>query len=390
MREVYMDNAAARPVLDEAVEAMSPYFGLKYGNPQSLHRFGENPAVALQEARERTASLIGASPPEIYFTSSGSESNNMAIKGLAIANQKKGRHIVVSAIEHQSVLHSCKYLERMGFETSEVPVDSNGVVSKEGLLEVLREDTILVSIMCANTEVGTMQDIKGMSDAVRGSGAVFHTDAVAAAGAIPIDVGELGVDALSMAAQTFYGPKGAAALYLKKGTRIAPFVDGGIQEDGRRAGTENVPAIVGMGVAAQVASERMGEWMKKLDPLRERLSSGLLKMEHVRLTGHPTERLPGTVSVCIEYIEGESMLLMMSERGIAASSGSACTSRALKASHVLLAMGIPHEVAHGSLVFSMGKNNSEDDVDYVLDVLPPIVQKLRDMSPLYRKTPQRR
>lgn len=384
-----MDNAAARSVLPEVLEAMSPYYREFYGNPQSLHRFGAEPAEALARARKEVAALIGASPEEIFFTSSGSESNNMAIKGLALANQDRGRHIVVSAIEHHSVLHSCKHLEKFGFDVTQVPVDSEGIVSPEALRNVLKDDTILVSVMHGNNEVGTVQKLSELSRLARQSRAVFHTDGVATVGMIPAMVDELGVDALSMAAQNFYGPKGAAALYLRKGTRIVPFMDGGVQEGGRRAGTENVPAIVGMGLAAQIASTRMGEWAARLAPLRDMLINGLIKMEHVRLTGHPTQRLPGTASVCIRYIEGESMLLMMSQQGIAASSGSACTSKALKASHVLLAMGIPHEIAHGSLVFSLGVSNTEEDVEYVLDVLPPIVQRLREMSPLYRETLQK-
>lgn len=389
MREVYMDNVAAKPVLPEAVEAMSPFFAGSFGNPQSLHRYGEKPALSLEEARKKVASLIGAEPDEIYFTSSGSESNNMAVKGLALGNQTRGKHIVVSAIEHQSVLHSCKYLERLGFETTEIPVDSDGMIKVEDLKNAIRGDTVLVSIMHANNEVGTIQRLSELSQVVRGTNAVFHTDAVASAGMIKTDVEELGVAALSLAGQTFYGPKGAAALYIRKGTRIVPFVDGGVQEGGRRAGTENLPAIVGMGVAAQFASQHMDQWAAELTTLRDRLIDGLLRIEHVRLTGHPAERLPGTASVCIQYIEGESMLLMLSQQGIAASSGSACTSRALKASHILLAMGIPHEVAHGSLLFSLGKDNSEEDVEYVLEVLPPIIEKLRKMSPLYRTALER-
>jgi cysteine desulfurase len=384
VREVYMDNVAAKPLLEEVVRGMSPYMTRTYGNPQSLHRFGEGPAQALEEAREKVARLVGPSAQEIYFTASGSESNNMAIKGLALANQGKGRHIAVSAIEHQSILHSCKYLERFGFETSEIPVDSDGLIDPAVLEQTLRDDTVLVSVMHANNEVGTIQNMRELSQVVRKTKAVFHTDAVATAGMIKTDVGELGVDALSMSAQNFYGPKGAAALYLKQGTRIVPFLDGGIQEGGRRAGTENLPAIVGMGIAAEIAAARMEEWAERMKSLRDRLISGLLKMDHVRLTGHPEKRLPGTASVCIEYIEGESMLLMMSQQGVAASSGSACTSRALKASHVLLAMGIPHEIAHGSLLFSLGKDSAEADVDYVLEILPPVVERLREMSPLYR------
>ncbi len=384
VREVYMDNVAAKPLLDEVVDGMSPYVTRTYGNPQSLHLFGEGPAQALEEAREKVARLVGCSAQEVYFTASGSESNNMAIKGLALANEKRGKHIAVSAIEHQSVLHSCKFLERLGFETSEIPVDSDGLVAPEALKKTLREDTVLVSVMHANNEVGTTQNLAELSRVVKETKAIFHTDAVATAGAIRTNVHKLGVDALSVSAQNFYGPKGAAALYLKQGTRIIPFVDGGIQEGGRRAGHENLPAIVGMGIAAEIAGARMEQWAEHMRPLRDGLISGLLKMDHVRLTGHPERRLPGTASVCIEYIEGESMLLMMSQQGVAASSGSACTSRALKASHVLLAMGIPHEVAHGSLLFSLGKDSAAADVDYVLEILPPIVEKLRQMSPLYR------
>lgn len=386
-----MDHVAAKPPLKEVVDAVSHYMGgVLYGNPQSLHRFGAEPARAMEEAREAVATLIGASAEEIFFTSSGSESNNMAIKGLVLGNQKKGKHIVVSAIEHQSVLHSCKYLEKWGFQVTQVPVDPNGIVTSDALQNALREDTILVSIMHANNEVGTVQNLKGLSKVVKQSKAVFHTDAVGSVGMIPAIVDELGVDALSVSAQNFYGPKGAAALYVRKGTRIVPFIDGGIQEGGRRAGTENVPAIVGMGVAARIASSKMREWTAQLTPLRDMLIKGLLETDHVRLTGHPTQRLPGTASVLVQYIEGESMLLMMSQQGIAAASGSACTSKALKASHVLLAMGIPHEFAHGSLLFSLGMINTREDVEYVLEVLPPIVSNLREMSPLYRDMLQKR
>jgi cysteine desulfurase len=384
MRKVYMDHVAAKPLLPEVVDAMAPYFGEVYGNPQSLHGFGMEPASALEEARGKVASLIGASAEEIVFTSSGSESNNMAIKGLAFANQKKGKHIVVSAIEHQSVLHSCAYLEKIGFEVTQVPVDSNGVVSVDALNQVMRKDTVLVSIMHANNEVGTIQNIKALSDIARKAGVAFHTDAVATAGMIPAMVGELGLDALSMSAQNFYGPKGIAALYVRKGTRIVPFIDGGIQEGGRRAGTENLPAIVGMGVAAEIALSKMDERSAHLTPMRDSLTRGLLKMEYVRASGHPTQRLPGTASILVQYIEGESMLLMMDQQGVAAASGSACTSKALKASHVLLAMGIPHEIAHGSLLFSMGYLNTMEDVEYVMEILPPIVERLRNMSPLYK------
>jgi cysteine desulfurase len=386
MRKVYLDYAATTPLLPEVLESMLPYLKEAYGNPQSLHGWGDEAREAIEEARGRMADLINAQPEEIIFTSSGTESNNFAIKGLAQAQQSKGKHIVVSAIEHFSVLHSSRTLQKQGFEVTEVPVDRHGVVDPDEVARNIRKDTILVSIMHANGEVGTIEPIAEIAKVVKETGALFHTDAVAAVGTIPVDVRELGVDALSLASNQFYGPKGAGALWLKKGTRIIPYLDGGVQEGGRRAGTEDVPAIVGMGKAAELAKRDMESRMKHLSALRDMLIGKLpSRIEHVILTGHPTQRLPGNASFCIEFIEGESMLMLMNLQGVAAASGSACTSKALKASHVLTAMGIPHEIVHGSLLFSFGLGNTAEDVDYVLEVLPPIVDRLRQMSPLYAK-----
>lgn len=386
MRKVYLDHAATTPILPEVLEAMLPYLKNAYGNPQSLHGWGDDAREAIEEARGRVAALIGAQPEEIIFTSSGTEANNLAIKGLAMAQQSKGKHIVISPIEHFSVLHSARTLEKWGFKLTLVLLDRWGLVDYEDVAKSIREDTILVSVMHANGEVGTIQPIREVARLAKEAGAIFHTDAVATTGTIPVNVKELTVDALSLAGNQFYGPKGIGALWVKKGVRIIPFLDGGVQEGGRRAGTENVPAIVGLGKAAELAKEEMESRMEHLSALRNRLIGGLLsRIEHVILTGHPTQRLPGNASFCIEFIEGEAMLMLLSSKGVAASSGSACTSRALKASHVLTAMGIPPEIAQGSLLFSFGLENTEADVDYVLEVMPPIVDRLRQMSPLYDK-----
>lgn len=386
MRLVYLDNAATTPTHPEVVKAMMPYLYKHFGNPQSLHDFGEEPRNAVNRARQQVADLIGAQPEEIIFTASGSESNNLAVKGIAQAYRKKGNHIIVSEIEHFSVLHSAKTLTKSGFELTEVPVDKSGLVDPAEVAKAIRPDTVLVSVMLANNEIGTIEPIVEIAKVCREKEVVFHTDAVAAVGNIPVNISDLGVSALSLAGNQFYGPKGAAALYLKKGTRLVPQIDGGIQEEGKRAGTENVPAIVGLGKAAEIAAKEMDSRSKQLKLLRNKLISGLTgQIEETILTGHPEKRLPGHASVCIKFVEGESMLMMLSMDGIAAASGSACTSRALKASHVLLAIGIPHEVAHGSLVFTLGADISAEDIDYVLEKLPPIVDRLRRMSPLYQK-----
>jgi cysteine desulfurase len=386
MKRAYLDNAATTQILPQVLKAMLPYFRDAFGNPQSLHDWGDQASEALDEARSKVAALIGAQPEEITFTGSGTEANNFAIKGLALARQSQGKHAVISAIEHFSVLHAAKTLETWGFEVSEVPVDKYGLVDPKDVGKSIREDTVLVSIMHANSEVGTIQPIAEIAKVVKKTGALFHTDAVASVGTIHVDVKELGVDALSLTPNQFYGPKGVGALWLKKGVRIIPLLDGGVQEGGRRAGTENIPAIVGLGKAAEMAREEMASRMAQLSALRDRLIEGLLsRIEHTILTGHPTQRLPGNASFCIEFIEGEAMLMLLSHQGIAASSGSACTSRALKASHVLTAMGVPAEIAQGSLLFTLGLENTEEDIDYVLEALPPIVDRLRQMSPLYAK-----
>ena len=365
---------------------MLPYFKGTYGNPQSIHDWGDQAREAVDEARGRVADLIGGKAEEVIFTSSGTESNNMAVKGLALAQQARGRHIVISSVEHFSVMHSARTLERQGFEVTLVPVDQHALVDPGEVARVLRKDTVLVSIMHANAEVGTIEPIADIARVVKEAGALLHTDAVAAAGTIPVDVKRLGVDALSLAANVFYGPKGAGALWVRKGVRILPLLDGGVQEGGRRPGTENVPAIVGMGLAAHLAESNLAPRMKLVAALRDRLINGLLSsLDHVALSGHPARRLPGAASFLVEFIEGESMLMLMNQKGIAASSGSACTSRALKASHVLTAMGIPPERAHGSLLFSLGIQNTAEDVDQVVAELPPIVGTLRKTSPLYDK-----
>jgi len=386
MKKVYLDNAATTPLLPEVREAMLPFLGEDFGNPSCLHDWGDTAREGMENARAQVAQLIGADAEEIIFTASGTESNNFAVKGLALAQQNKGKHVVVSAIEHFSALHSARTLEKWGFELSLVPVDKYGVVNPEDVRRSIKKDTVLVSIMHANNEVGTIEPITEIAKVTKERGVVFHTDAVATVGTIPVDIEELGVDALSLAGNQFYGPKGVGALWVRKGVRILPFLDGGVQEGGRRAGTENVPAIVGLGKAAELASLNMASRIEHLAHLRNRLLTELPnKIEHVVVTGHPQNRLPGHASFCVEFIEGEAMLMLLNSRGVAVTSGSACTSRALKASHVLIAMGLSHALAQGSLLFSFGLDNTSEDIDYVLEVLPPIVDRLRQMSPLYAK-----
>jgi len=385
-RRVYLDNMATTPVLPEVLDAMLPYFREVYGNPQSIHSWGDEAREAIEKAREQVAALIGGEAEEILFTSSGTEANNLALKGLAQGQIAKGKHIIVSAVEHFSVLHAARTLEKAGFEITEVPVDKYGLVDPDEVARNIRKDTILVSIMHANGEVGTIEPIAEIAKKVKEAGVLFHTDAVASTGSIPVEVNKLGVDALSLAGNEFYGPKGSGALWVRKRVRLIPLMDGGVQEGGRRPGTENVPAIVGMGKAAELISRDMPSRMAKLSQLRDRLIKGLpAAIDHIILTGHPTQRLPQHASFCIEFIEGEGMLLLLDSQGIAVSSGSACTSKALKASHVLIAMGLPHEIAQGSLLFGLGVDSDKEDIDYVLEKLPPIVDRLRQMSPLYAK-----
>jgi len=386
MRKVYLDNASATPLLPEVREVMLPYLADAFGNPSSMHEWGDTPREAIETAREQVAQLIGADAEEIIFTGSGTESNNFAVKGLALAQQNKGKHVVVSDIEHFSVLNSARTLEKWGFDLSLVPVDKHGVVDPGDVVKSIRNDTVLVSIMHANNEVGTIEPIKEVARFTKEKGVALHTDAIATVGTIPVNIKELGVDALSLAGNQFYGPKGVGALWVRKGVRIMPFLDGGVQEGGRRAGTENVSAIVGLGKAAELAETSMTARIKHLTGLRDRLMAELpTRIEHVVVTGHPENRLPGHASFCVEFIEGEAMLMLLNSQGVAVTSGSACTSRALKASHVLIAMGISHELAQGSILFSFGLDNAAEDVDYVLEVMPPIADRLRQMSPLYAK-----
>jgi len=386
MRRVYLDYIATTPLHPEVRREMEPYLGEFFGNPQSLHFFGQKAKEAIEKARREVANLIGAHPDEVYFTSSGAEANNFVIKGIAMALQDKGNHIITSSIEHPSILNPCKTLERQGFEITRLPVDRYGMVDPEDVRAFIKDNTILVSIMHANSEVGTIQPIKEISEIVKERGIVFHTDAVASVGWVPVDVKELGVDGLSLSAHTFYGPKGVGALFLRKGIRIPPLLEGGSQENGKRAGTENVAGIVGMGRACELAKKEIPKRMEYLIPLRDKLIKGLKdRIDHIYLTGHPEKRLPHHTSFCVEFIEGESMLLLLNEEGIAAASGSACTSRDLKASHVLLSMGIDPALAQGSIIFSLGMEIKDGDIDYLFGVMPRVVERLREMSPLYAK-----
>ena len=384
MRNVYLDHAATTPVHPLVLEAMLPYFSIKFGNPSNLHDIGREAKNAVEEARAKTAALIGAKPEEIYFTASGAESNNFAIKGLAQANSQKGKHIIVSQLEHFSVLHPVKGLEKSGFTVTYLPTDKQGLVDPADVAKAITKETVLVSIMHANNEIGTIEPIEEIGKITKEKGVLFHTDAVATTGWIPVDVQALGVDALSLSGHQFYGPKGAAALYVRKGVRIKPLLEGGIQEEGRRAGTENVPAIVGLGKAAEIAAAEVTHRMNYLTPLRDRLQKGLVdKIDHLVINGHPTRRLPHTLNVSLWYVEGESMLLFLNMAGISVSSGSACTSRSLKSSHVLTCIGTDAAVANGTLLMTLGMGTSEEDIDYVIEKLPPIVHRLREMSPLY-------
>ena len=384
MPRIYLDHIAATPLRPEAFEAMRPFLTETFGNPQSLHAWGRRAQEAVETARSEVAALVGAEPSEIHFTASGSEANNFAVKGLAGGQQARGRPLVVSAIEHTSVLNAVKALERSGFTATLVPVDGEGRVDPDAVGRALTKDTVLVSVMTANSEVGTIQPVAAIAAVCRARGVLFHTDAVAAAGNIPIDVKALGVDALSLAGDQFYGPQGTAALYVRKGARILPLVDGGIQEGGRRGGTENVAGLVGLGRAAALAKAEMAARTAALVPLRDRLLDELpRRLEHVLVTGSRTDRLPHHASFCVRFVEGEGMLLFLDMKGFAASSGSACTSKSLKASHVLLAMGLDHATAQGSLIFSLIDGTAGGDIEALLEAFPPIVERLRGMSPLY-------
>jgi cysteine desulfurase len=382
----YFDHAAAAPLLPEAREAMLPFLTEEFGNPASLHRFGNNPKEAIEAARTQVAALINSRPDDIVFTASASESNNLAIKGLSLPHRDKGTHIVVSAIEHVSVLEPLKSLCTLGFEYTLVPVDSDGVVHPDKLAAAIKTETVLVSAMHANYEVGTLQNIKELTAVAHRYRVPFHSDGTAAVGRIPVDVAELDVDAYTFPAMSVYGPKGAAALYLKRGTRIQSLVEGGFQEKNRRAGTENVAAIAGFGAAAAVTEARLSGWSATMTKLAQRIFKELPeRLDHVIFTGSMSSRIPGHVSVVVEFVEGEAMLLFLDDEGIAAASGSSCSAKTLKASHVLLAMGLPHTKAQSSLVLTMGKDSTDEDITHFLDKLPPIAQRLRQMSPLYAK-----
>ena len=384
MNKIYMDNASGAPMHPQAIEAMIPFLKEGFGNPSNLHQFGRMTNEAILTARGQVATLINAKPGEIIFTSSGTESNNFALKGILESHKKKGNHIITSEIEHFSVLNPLKTLEKSGYEVTYIPVDKYGMVNPDDVKKAIKPTTVMASIMYANGEIGSIEPIKEIGAITREKGVVFHTDAVAAVGQVPVNVAEVQVDALSMSANQFGGPSGIGALYLREGMRILPLLQGGVQEGGRRAGTENITGIVGMGKAAELASTEMQQRVDKLRELRDRLKDGILKnIGNVFLNGHPTDRLPGNLSLCIEYIEGESVLLFLDMQGIAVSSGSACTSRSLKASHVIMATGVDAALAQGTILFSLGINNSDADVQYVLEKLPSIVNRLREMSPLY-------
>ncbi|UCD26794.1 MAG: cysteine desulfurase NifS [Candidatus Bathyarchaeota archaeon] len=387
MRRVYMDHAAGMPVDPRVFETMKPYFMENYGNPSSSHSLGANSKNALLEAREKVARLIGIkNHKDVIFTSGGTESNNLAIKGVAYRNKHKGNHIITTNIEHMSVLNICKHLQKQGFEITHAPVNKEGIVNVQRIKDAITDKTILISVMYANGEIGTIQPIKEIGRIASENKILFHVDAVAAAGKVSINVREENIDLLSMSSNDMYGPKGVGVLYIKKGTRIQPVVQGGGQERGLRSGTENTPGIIGMGKAAEIAKEEMEAEGKRLIQLRNKLVKGVLdKIERSYLNGHPTRRLPNNANLRFSYIEGESLILGLDMLGIQVSSGSACTSKTLEPSHVLLATGLAHEEAHGSLVFTMGKQNSEEDMNYVLEVLPGVVKRLRAMSPLTPK-----
>jgi cysteine desulfurase len=384
MRNVYMDYAATTYVKPEVLEEMMPYFTEKYGNPSSFYGISRETKMAIDKARSRVAKALTCDPNEVYFTGGGSEADNWAIKGIASAHRKKGNHIITTKVEHHAVLHTCEYLEKNGFEVTYLNVDEEGFINLQELENAITDKTILVSIMFANNEIGTIQPVKEIGEICRGRKVLFHTDAVQAIGNIPIDVKEMNIDLLSLAGHKIYGPKGTGALYIRKGVRIDNLIHGGGQERARRAGTENTSSIVGLGKAIELSTESLEEHNRKLTALRDKLIEGLLKVPHTRLNGPKGDkRLPGNANITFEFIEGESILLSLDFEGVCASSGSACTSGSLDPSHVLLAIGLPHELAHGSLRLTLGDASTEEDVDYVLEVVPPIIERLRNMSPLW-------
>lgn len=385
MRKVYLDNAATTALSPRVLEAMLPYFTQYYGNPSSVHAFGREAKQGLDKARDQVAKALHCEPSEVIFTGCGTESDNTVLLGVAQRYGDKGKHIITTNVEHHAILHTCEYLEKQGYSVTYLPVDQDGLVTAEQVAAAIRPDTILVSIMFANNEVGTIMPIQEIGVVCKEKGVLFHTDAVQAVGHIPVDVQAMHIDMLSLSAHKFHGPKGVGALYCRKGIRLPSYIMGGAQEKGRRAGTENVAGIVGLGAAIQLATEQLEENRAKMTALRDRLMTGIqARISEVKLNGHPTNRLPNNVNFSFKYIEGESILLMLDMNGIAASSGSACTSGSLDPSHVLLALGLPHEIAHGSVRLTLGDETTEEDIDYTIDVLEKTVARLRAMSPLYK------
>lgn len=384
-KTVYLDYSATTYIKPEVFEAMTPYLNNYFGNPSSIYSMSRVTEKAIDEARTKVAKAINAEKTEIFFTGGGSEADNWALKGIAFAHKNRGNHIITTKIEHHAILHACEFLEKQGFEVTYLPVNEEGFVDPEEVRRAITDKTILVSIMFANNEIGTIEPIKEIGAICREKKIFFHTDAVQAVGHVPVDVKDMNIDLLSMAAHKFYGPKGVGVLYIRKGIKIDSLIHGGGQERGKRAGTENIAGIVGLGKALELAIEEMPSENVRLKALRDKLIEGLLKVPYTKLNGPQDEqRMPGNVNVCFRFIEGESMLLFLDHKGICASSGSACTSGSLDPSHVLLAIGLPHEIAHGSLRLTLGSGTTEEDIDYVLEVLPPIVQRLRDMSPLWK------
>jgi cysteine desulfurase len=380
-REVYLDHSSTTPVRAEVLSVMLPFFAQAFGNASSIHRWGREARVGVETAREKVAYLLGAEPSEIVFTSGGTEADNLALRSTAGLLRSKGNHIITTQVEHHAVLHTCKVLEKEGYEVTYLPVDEYGMISVESVVQAIRPETILISVMHGQNEVGTIQPVEEIGRLTREKGILLHTDAVQSAGKVPLKVRDLNVDLLSISGHKMYGPKGTGALYVRKGLKIAPQMTGGAHERGRRAGTENVAGIVGFGEACYLAERELEAESKRLTVLRDRLIKGILdRIPDTVLNGHPSKRLPHNVNVSIKYVEGESVLLNLDRMGIGASSGSACTSGSLEPSHVLLAMGVPHEVAHGSIRMTLGRMNTTEDIDYVLEVLPPIVSRLREMS----------
>lgn len=386
MKNVYMDHASATPVHRPVIEAMLPYFDEHFGNPSTVYGMGSEIKEIIEEQRAEVAGLIGAKPHQVIFTSSGAEANNLAIKGVVFAKQKKGNHIIISSIEHHSVLNAARFFERMDFEVSLLPVDKQGLVDPDRLADAIRPETIMASIMHANNEIGTIEPVTELSAICRERGVIFHTDAVATVGNIPVDVDELGVDLLSLSGVSLGAPKGIGALYFRDRLRLMPLIHGGIQESGRRGGTENIPAIVGLGKAAELASQGLVDQISYVEGLRDLLVAGIHEsVDQIEATGHPDKRLPGHASFCVAAIEGEALIFMLNAEGICVNTGSACASKALKISPVLVAIGIPPDLAQGSVVFTLNRSNTIAEVEYVLEKFAFAVEKLRSLSPIWRE-----